>query len=110
MQATLKKYEDPPAAAGATLSGCDKGAAQRVKAMFSTPEMGKETQADGWVIMTFGSDYSVWTTEQRHQMITTFADADACLARSARKIEFNSPGGRTIARADNIRGIRFLDK
>lgn len=109
-QATLQKYGDPPPATQATTRGCDKAAAQRVKAMFSTPEMGHEGQADGWIVMTFGSDYSVWTTEQRHQMVTTFADADTCLSGSARKIEFNTPGGKTIARADRVRGIRFLDK
>jgi hypothetical protein len=110
MQATLKKYEDVPAGNGASVTSCDRGAAQRVKAMFSTREMGIETKADGWVIMTFGSDYSDWTTDQRHQMISTFANADACLTGSARNIEFDSPEGRTIARADKVRGIRLLDK
>lgn len=108
-EAILKKYEDPPLAANPSVATCDRSAAQRVKTLLSSPEMGKESFADGWVVMTFGTDYSAWTTEQRKQMATNFANADACLNGKARRIEFDGPDGTTVGRADEIRGVHFTD-
>ena len=86
--------------------GCDKAAAKKVMQLMK--EMIQKTETDaGWIIITFGSDYFQWTDRQTEGMVTTYANADACLTGKARKLEFRSPSGKLIARADSFRGIRM---
>jgi hypothetical protein len=117
MRETLRKYDEIPAASPAVVASparsskgasCDKQAARSVMEMMSDPSMARvgSTQA-GWVIVHFGSDYSEWTPSQVRGMVTTFANADACIHGKARRIEFQSPDGAVIARADELRGIQM---
>jgi hypothetical protein len=103
--ATLKAYEDP----APPVSSCDKAAAASVLSMMKSPEMARvKITGSGTVIVHFGNDYSGWSPSQREAMVTTFANADACSTGKARSIEFQSPRGKVIARADGIRGIRMM--
>ena len=101
-QEVLKNYEDSAPAA------CDRSAAQAALVTMSVPQMLRVSESkSGGVIVHFGSDYRVWTPSQRQAMATTFANTDACIHGAARTIEFQSPGGDVIGRADKMRGIRM---
>jgi hypothetical protein len=62
---------------------------------------------DGWVVVTFGQDYFSWTDRQCEGVVTTYANADACVTGQARSLEFRLPSGKLIARADRVRGIQM---
>ena len=85
---------------------CDKAAAKNVMSLMNPMIHSVETDA-GWVIITFGSDYFSWTDRQCEAMVTAYANADACITGKARSLEFRSPSGKLIARADSFRGIRM---
>lgn len=85
---------------------CDKAAAKNVMSLMNQMIHSVETDA-GWTIITFGSDYFSWTDRQCEAMVTAYANADACITGKARKLEFRSPSGKLIARADSLRGIQM---
>lgn len=93
-----------------TLAGsadaCDKVAARKTLAKMTDPHMARIVEEDGWVVVRFGTDYASWTPETRDVIITTFANVDACISGKARSMEFRSPSGKVIARADRLRGIK----
>jgi len=89
------------------LAACDKA---KAKAFYDTtlthPNMARITEEDGWVIVRFGTDYASWTPAQLDTFIATYANVDACISGKARRMEFRSPSGKVIARADSLRGIK----
>ncbi len=87
-------------------AACDKAAAKNVMSLMNPMIQSVETDA-GWTIITFGSDYFSWTDRQTEGIVTTYANADACLTGKARKLEFRSPSGKLVARADSFRGIQM---
>ncbi len=90
-----------------TADACDKAAARNSLAKMTDPHMARIAEEDGWVVVRFGTDYASWTPETREVIITTFANIAACISGKARSIEFRSPSGKVIARADNVRGIKI---
>ena len=76
----------------------------------SDPRIAQSTANGISIEVRFGSDYRSWTSAQREQMVTAFANADACVSGKARDIEFRSPDGRVIARADGVRGVRMTSQ
>lgn len=86
---------------------CDKGAAKKTMALMASPMVESVTKDAGWIIVTFGSDYFSWTDRQCEGIVTTYANADACITGKARQLEFRSPSGKLIARADSLRGIQM---
>jgi hypothetical protein len=101
--------DDRSRAANPALASCDRAAARTVVQHL---EAGGARIAleDGWVVVRFGADYTVWTPQQTEALIAVYADADACLHQRARKIEYQSPIGAVIARADPVRGIRMTGR
>jgi len=86
---------------------CDKPGAKALMAKMR-PDMVKSVTEDaGWVVVTFGNDYFHWTDRQTEGLVTTYANTDACLTGKARNLEFRSPSGKLIARADSLRGIQM---
>lgn len=104
-----RRVESPPFSAPAEdrAPSCDRSAAQRVMTEMSAPEMSRVNVEDGWVVVRFGSDWASWNDRQTEMMVHAFADADACLSGRPRRIEFRSPTGKLVARADEARGIRM---
>ena len=94
-------------AAFAPAQTCDKAAAKKVMTLMGPPMVHSVTSDAGWTIITFGNDYFSWTDRQIEGMVTTYANADACLTGKARNLEFRSPSGKLIARADRLRGIQM---
>jgi len=85
---------------------CDKVAAKKVMSLMNSMIYSVSKDA-GWTIITFGNDYFSWTDRQCEAMITTYANADACITGKARSLEFRSPSGKLVARADSFRGIQM---
>ena len=90
-----------------TSFACDKVASLNVKSMLS--EMGSWYEIDGMVEFSWGSDWDMMNSQQRLQMITTFADSDACLTGTARKIKFYRQG-KLVGEASPTSGIKLLAK
>lgn len=86
---------------------CDKAAAKKVMTLMGPPMVQSVSSDAGWTIITFGNDYFSWTDRQTEGMVTSYANADACLTGKARSLEFRSPSGKLIARADSLRGIQM---
>lgn len=86
---------------------CDKAAAKKVMSLMTSSMVSSVSKDAGWVIVTFGNDYFSWTDRQCEAMVTAYANADACITGKARSLEFRSPSGKLIARADSLRGIQM---
>lgn len=86
---------------------CDKVAAKKVLATMHPHMVSSVSKDAGWIIVTFGNDYFSWSDRQCEAMVTTYANADACITGKARSLEFRSPSGKLIARADSFRGIQM---
>jgi len=86
---------------------CDKAAAKETMTLMGPSMVNSVTSDAGWTIITFGNDYFSWTDRQTEGMVTTYANVDACLTGKARKLEFRSPSGKLVARADSFRGIQM---
>ncbi|MFZ2399630.1 MAG: hypothetical protein WAW31_13320 [Smithella sp.] len=96
-----------PAVNYAAPQNCDKAGAKKLMAKMR-PQMVQSVTTDaGWVIVTFGQDYFNWTDRQTEGLVTTYANLDACITGQARSLEFRSPSGKLIARADSFRGIQM---
>ena len=92
---------------GAPATACDKAAAKKLLAKMRPDMVRTVAVEDGWVVVTFGPDYHVWNDSQREGMVTAYANADACVTGQARSLEFRSPTGKLVARADRVRGIQM---
>lgn len=101
MRETLKKYEDPPKPACLREDGV-----ARLQLMQSSSRATTHLTGD-WTVVRIGAAYNDWTAERTESWIRLYADGDACASGSARKIEFQSPSGRVIGRADPVRGIQI---
>ena len=86
---------------------CDKAAAKKLLASLQPHIVYSVSNEDGWVVVRFGNDYFSWSDRQCEGIVTTYANADACINGHARNLEFRSPSGKLIARADSLRGIRM---
>lgn len=87
---------------------CDKAAAKKVLKTMTHRNMISSVSKDaGWIIITFGNDYFSWNDRQCEAMVSAYANADACVTGKARSLEFRSPSGKLIARADSFRGIQM---
>jgi len=86
---------------------CDKAAAKKALARMRPHLVANVVSEDGWVVVTFGQDYFSWSDRQCEGVVTTYANADACISGQARSLEFRSPSGKLIARADRVRGIQM---
>ena len=89
------------------VAACDKVAAKKALAKMRPHIVSNVSEEDGWVVVTFGQDYFYWTEGQREAMVMTYANADACITGQARSLEFRSPSGKLVARADRVRGIQM---
>jgi hypothetical protein len=94
-------------AALAQSQACDKASAKKLLASMRPEMVSKVSTEDGWIVVVFGKDYFSWTDRQCEGIVTTYANADACLTGKARSLEFRSPSGKLIARADSFRGIKM---
>ena len=99
----------PRPASADPLRDCDKAAARKtLSTITASPPMARIVEEDGWVIVTFGSAfYAASTPEKREVFITAIANSDACITGKARSMEFRSPSGKLIGRADRVRGIQL---
>ena len=86
---------------------CDKAGAKKLLEKIRSNMVHSVTTDAGWVIVTFGNDYFQWTDRQTEGLVTTYANADACITGKARSLEFRSPSGKLVARADSFRGIQM---
>ena len=86
---------------------CDKAAAKKALAKMHPYIVASAVVEDGWVVVTFGQDYFSWTDRQTEGVVTAYANADACVTGQARSLEFRSPSGKLVARADRVRGIQM---
>lgn len=86
---------------------CDKAAAKKALAKMRPHQVAGVVSEDGWIVVTFGNDYFSWSGRQCEGMVTVYANADACVTGQARSLEFRSPSGKLIARADRVRGIQM---
>lgn len=86
---------------------CDKAAAKEILSIMRPDMVAKVTEEDGWVVVTLGQDYFSWTERQTEGVVTAYANADACITGQARNLEFRSPSGKLVARADRLRGIQM---
>lgn len=93
--------------AASPATACDKAAAKRALAKMRPHQVARVESEDGWVVVTFGNDYFSWSDRQCEGMVTVYANADACVTGQARSLEFRSPSGKLIARADRVRGIQM---
>ncbi|MDP1859702.1 MAG: zinc ribbon domain-containing protein [Gemmatimonadaceae bacterium] len=89
------------------VSGCDAAAAVAALERMRGPMVARVEDDAGWTVVTFGPDYTAWTERQTEAMVRTYADTDACATRKARNLEFRSPSGKLVARADGLRGIQM---
>ena len=87
--------------------GCDSAAAKKALKKMRPHIVTSASEEDGWVVVTFGQDYFHWSEGQKEGMVTTYANADACVTGQARNLEFRSPSGKLVARADRVRGIQM---
>lgn len=101
----------PPASKNSSLPSvrsCDRNSAENAMRLLRDPQMvSRVVVEDGWVVVTFGSDYLSWDERQKEGLVTTYANADACLSGKARRLEFRGPSGTLVARADELRGIKM---
>jgi len=88
-------------------AACDKESAKKTMSMMVPPMVQSITKDAGWIIITFGSDYFSWTDRQTEGIVTAYANVDACISGQARSLEFRSPSGKLVARADRLRGIQM---
>ncbi|WP_243318081.1 hypothetical protein [Geothrix paludis] len=86
---------------------CDKTAAKKALAKMRPYIVASVAVEDGWVVVTLGQDYFSWSDRQTEGIVTTYANADACVTGQARSLEFRSPSGKLVARADRLRGIQM---
>jgi hypothetical protein len=86
---------------------CDQEAALNVQLMLK--EMATWQEENGTIIFNWGSDWDYANSGQRLGLIRAFADSDACLTGSARKIKFYRKG-KLVGEASPTKGIRLLDK
>ena len=86
---------------------CDKTAAKKVLALMRPYIVARVVEEDGWQVITLGQDYFSWSDRQTEGIVTTYANADACITGQARNLEFRSPSGKLVARADRLRGIQM---
>jgi hypothetical protein len=93
--------------ASSPAQACDKAAAKKALAKMRPHIVSRVSEEDGWVVVIFGQDYFYWTDGQKEGIVTTYADADACVTGQARSLEFRSPSGKLVARADRVRGIQM---
>ena len=89
------------------IRGCHKAGARKILADMHPRMVASESIDAGWIIVTFGSDYFYWTERQTEGLVTAYANADACITGKARSLEFRSPSGKLIARADSFSGIQM---
>ncbi len=86
---------------------CDPDAARNVQAMLR--DMGTWQEKSGKITFTWGSDWDQANSQQRIDLIKTFADSDACLTGNAREIEYYR-NGKLVGEASPTAGIKLLDK
>lgn len=86
---------------------CDTAAAKEALAKMRPYIVANAVEEDGWVVVTFGQDYFSWSDRQVEGVVTAYANADACVTGQARSLEFRSPSGKLVARADRLRGIQM---
>jgi hypothetical protein len=67
------------------------------------------TEKKGLVTIRWGADFLSWSRDNKTKMTHVAADADACLAGFARKIEFYSPKGELVGTASAVDGIRVIE-
>jgi hypothetical protein len=92
---------------GVANAACDKQSAKETLKKMTDPRMASIIEEDGWTVVRFGTDYASWTSSQLDTLITAYANVDACIHGNARKMEFRSPSGKVIARANPSRGIQM---
>lgn len=86
-------------------AACNKDAArdvqQQLRAMATWQKVGNVIE------LKWGPDWDNWTPRERLQLVTVFADSDACLSGGAFEIEYYRRG-KLVARASPGFGIRLV--
>ena len=90
----------------AAYPACNVSSARDVQRMLSS--MGSWRELDGTIIFKWGAEWDDLATPERLNMITTFADSDACLQGRPRRIDFYRKG-KLVGRASPDSGIRLTD-
>ena len=85
--------------------GCDRAASQKVQRLMH--EMATWYDKDGVTTFKWGADWDDYAPHERLDMVTVFADADACLTGRAREINFYRHG-KLVAKASPSSGIRLI--
>jgi len=89
---------------GSAYAGCDTAQAAKVQGMLhgmaTWRAVGEKTE------VKWGSDWDQYTPSEKTAMISTFANADACLTGKARTIEFYR-NGKLVGEASPTYGIRL---
>lgn len=88
-------------------AACDRVSAQNAFDMLAAMTTSR-TMKDGKLVYQWNSDFTNCSDAQKLQIATIAANADACLIRKAREIEFYSPLGVLVTRASPYRGIEMV--
>lgn len=90
--------------AGSANAECNIKQAVKVQGMMREMAMWKEV--GGKIEVKWSGDWDQWTPSERTGMITTFANADACISGKARAIEFYR-NGKLVGEASPTFGIKL---
>ncbi|HOR57832.1 MAG TPA: hypothetical protein PLX88_09695 [Syntrophorhabdaceae bacterium] len=83
---------------------CDKEASRKVQTMLH--ELAVWSVKNNEVEFKWGQDWDNYTPQNKIDMITTFANSDACLAGNARTIKFYRKG-KLVGEASPTWGIKL---
>ena len=83
---------------------CDKEAARKVQN--NLKDMGTWYEKDGRISFKWGNDWDDLTPDERLNLITVFADSDACLSGKAREIKYYRKG-KLVGEASPMWGIKL---
>lgn len=89
-----------------SILSCNREAATQVQALLA--EMATWETVDNVVVFAWGSDWDVSQPSDRLNLLTRFADSDACLTGRSRQISFYK-SGNLIGEASPTTGVRLVD-
>ena len=77
------------------------------KIMQTTKQMANVFEEDGRLVIEFQEYLFPYDINKRLNFVRAIADADVILHGSARSIFYYNPGGKQIAKADTLNGVRL---
>ena len=85
--------------------GCDRAASEKVQRLLH--DVATWYEKGNVITFKWGADWDDYAPHERLDMVTVFADSDACLTGRAREINFYRHG-KPVAKASPASGIRLL--